>query len=161
MKLKCGWLMLMAGICGGAWASEPGCYRTAEAAAAQAGVRGVDGYRLEGRRRDVFSGAVWATVKSCAHPERPGIMVIVSGEAGRSGVALKHDAAAMILLAGSKVTLVEMDDFVRIEMQGVAQGSGALGDRIKVRLVAVSADGGERFVDGIVRGSDWVEVAAR
>ncbi len=151
----------MAGVCGGAWASEPGCYRTAEAAAAQTGVRGVDGFRLEGRRRDVFSGAVWATVKSCAHPERPGVLIVAGGDAPRVRAAPRAETPAMVLMAGAKVTLIEQDDAVRIEMQGVAQGSGAVGDRVRVRLVSVGGDGEERFVDGIVRGRDLVEVAAR
>jgi flagella basal body P-ring formation protein FlgA len=67
----------------------------------------------------------------------------------------------MVLMAGAKVTLIEQDVAVRIETQGVAQGSGAVGDRVKVRLVTLSAEGGERFVDGIVRASDVVEMVAR
>ncbi len=155
------WAMLMSGVCGGAWASEPGCYRTVEAAATQSGVRGVDGFRLEGRQRDVFSGAVWATVKSCTHPERPGVLVMAGGDLVRVAGATRSEAAAMVLLAGAKVTLIQRDEAVRIEMQGVAQGSGAVGDRVRVRLLALTADGSERFVDGIVRGSDVVEVVTR
>ncbi len=154
------WLVLvLGGVCAGARASEPGCYRTAEAAAAQTGIRGVDGFRLEGRQRDVFSGAVWATVKSCAHPERPGVLVMAAGEIGRVGRgAASPVEAPMVLVAGARVTLVETDDNVRIQMPGVAQGSGVVGDRVRVRLLALTAEGGERFVDGIVRGRDVVEM---
>ncbi len=160
MKLQWVCVLLTAGICGGAWASEPGCYKTVEAAAAQSGVRGVDGFRLEGRRRDIFSGAVWATVKSCAHPEHPGVLIMTGGDTVRAARA-PRDTPAMVLMAGAKVTLIEQDVAVRIETQGVAQGSGAVGDRVKVRLVTLSAEGGERFVDGIVRASDVVEMVAR
>lgn len=161
MRLRLLWLVVMTAAFGSSWASEPGCYRTAEEAAAQAGVRGVDGFRLEGRRRDVFSGAVWATVRSCAHPERPGVLVIAGGEIGGAGVATRIDAASIVLRTGAKVTLIEHDELVRIEMQGVAQGNGILGDRVRVRLMALSSDRGERFVEGIVRGADVVEMVAR
>jgi hypothetical protein len=151
----------MAVVCGSAWASEPGCYRTVEAAAAQSGVRGVNGFRLEGRQRDVFSGAVWVTVKSCAHPEQPGVLVMAGTDATRVAALPRHEAPALVVLAGAKVTLIQRDDVVQIQMQGVTQGSGGLGDRVKVRLLALGNDGTERFVDGIVRGSDVVEVVAR
>jgi hypothetical protein len=160
-------LVVLVAVSSGAWASEPGCYRTAEAAAVQVGVRGVDGYRLEGRRRDVFSGAVWSTVKSCQHPEQPGFLVMASAVVGRFGTAMsvgmasRSEALALVLLAGAKVTVVQTDDVVRIEMNGVAQGSGAVGDRIRVRIVTANEEAEERFVEGIVRGSDVVELVTR
>ena len=153
------WISL---VCAGACASQPGCYRTAEAAAAQTGVRGVDGFRLEARRRDVFSGAVWATVKSCAHPERPGVLVMAAwGDLGPPRVIAEGEKPGLVLVAGARVTIVERDEAIRIEMPGVAQGSGVVGDWVRVRLLTLSEDGGERFVDGIVRASGVVEVAAR
>jgi hypothetical protein len=151
---------LWAGLCAGAWASEPACYLTADAAAAQSGVRGVDGFRLEGRQRDVFSGAVWATVRSCAHPERPGVLVMGAGEVGRPGPG-KVAEAGMVLVAGTKVTLTQNEGVVHIEMQAVAQGSGAVGDRVRVRLLTVSPEGGERFAEGVVRGGHAVELVGR
>ncbi len=161
MKRHLVWWMLMAGVCGGAWASEPGCYRTVEEAAAQAGVRSVDGFRLDGRRRDVFSGVVWATVKSCAHPERPGVLVMTAEDVALAGVAMRTEAPAMVMTAGTKVTLIARDPVARIEMQCVAQGSGIVGDRVRVRLLTLSANGGEQFLDGIVRSSGVVEMEAR
>jgi hypothetical protein len=46
-------------------------------------------------------------------------------------------------------------------MQCVAQGSGIVGDRVRVRLLTLSANGGEQFLDGIVRSSGVVEMEAR
>jgi flagella basal body P-ring formation protein FlgA len=86
---------------------------------------------------------------------------MAGGDLVRVAGATRSEAAAMVLLAGAKVTLIQRDEAVRIEMQGVAQGSGAVGDRVRVRLLALTADGSERFVDGIVRGSDVVEVVTR
>jgi hypothetical protein len=161
MRIVLSVLLTMAGVCGGAWASEPGCYRTVEAAATQSGARGVAGFRLDSRQRDVFSGAVWVTVKSCAHPEQPGVLVMVGTDATRVAALPRHEAPALVVLSGAKVTLIERDEVVRIEMQGVTQSSGSVGDHVKVRLLALGNDGTERFVDGIVRGSDVVEVVAR
>ena len=154
-------VVLLALAYGAARASEPVCYRTAEAAAMQIGVRGVDGFRLEGRERDVFSGVIWATVKSCTHPERPGVLMMATGAPGRAGVKATSEPAAMVLKAGTKVTLIETDGLVRIEMPGVAQGSGSVGDRIQIRLLTLSGEGSERFVHAIVRGGDVVEGVTR
>jgi flagella basal body P-ring formation protein FlgA len=67
----------------------------------------------------------------------------------------------MVMTAGTKVTLIARDPVARIEMQCVAQGSGIVGDRVRVRLLTLSANGGEQFLDGIVRSSGVVEMEAR
>jgi hypothetical protein len=167
-------ISVMCGVLRTASASEPSCYRTAQGAAAQTGVRGVQGFRLESVRRDVFSGVAWATVRSCGHPEWPGTLVMLS--AGNAGGALGALAgrrsevaprAALVLLAGARVQLVETSGSVRMEMSGIAQSSGAIGDRIRVRMVPVSGDGtdvgsswsaSERFLTGVIRSAGLVEV---
>lgn len=185
MKTRNGWIswtswlgwtiVLVAAVSASAWASEPGCYRTEDAAAEQVGVRGVEGFRLEGVHRDVFSGASWATVKSCQHPERPGVLVLLNaGARGAGSHEPASEAAAarpMVVLAGSRVRLVISDAVSRMEVSAVAQTSAALGDRVRVRLVAVSGGGGsdavqswgtnERFAVGVVKSTNLVEVEAR
>jgi hypothetical protein len=170
-------IFAMAGsVC--ARASEPSCYSSSAEAAAQVGVRGVEGYRLETLRRDALAGTVWAIVKSCGHPERPGVMVLASvgsGIAGSfaAGMARSSEATvakALVMLAGTKVRLVQTSDNIRVEMGGVAQSSGAIGDVVRVRLMEVSLDGSpgdqaswaptERFATGVVRSRDLVEVEA-
>jgi hypothetical protein len=74
------------------------------------------------------------------------------------------------MLAGTKVRMVQTSDNIRVEMGGVAQSSGAIGDVVRVRLMIVSLDGGsgdqaswaptERFATGVVRSRDLVEVEA-
>jgi hypothetical protein len=179
MRMRVGLAMVLVGACGCAWGSEPSCYRSSAEAAAQTGVRGVEGYRLETVRRDVFSGAVWATVKSCGHPERPGVMLLASVGTGLGGgisvgMARRSEIAAdrvLVMLAGTRVRFVETDENARMEMSAVAQSSGAVGDRVRVRLLPVSSDGGsdgatswassERFATGIVRSRDLVEMETR
>jgi flagella basal body P-ring formation protein FlgA len=73
----------------------------------------------------------------------------------------RSEAASLVLVAGSRVTLIQKDELVRIEMQGVAQGSGSVGDRVKVRLLTLSEDGGEQYAEGIIRGKDVVEMVTR
>jgi hypothetical protein len=72
------------------------------------------------------------------------------------------------MLAGSRVRLVQTSDKVQMEMSGVAQESGAVGDRVRVRLLPLSSDGAlgeqtswassERFATGVVRSRNLVEV---
>lgn len=174
-----GCLTVFAALGSKSWASEPACYLTAEAAAAQVGVRSVTGYRVEGRRRDVFSGVLWSTIMNCEHPERPRTLVLTSPEieparvtspnavssllAAAPGIALAapRDSAPLILLAGTRVRFVQADQVSRIELNGLAQGSGALGDHVRVRILRAMDEGSERFVEGTIRSSTLVEVVTQ
>ena len=166
MRVRIGGMLLVALLgCAKAWASEPVCFRSPGEAAAQNGVRGVTGYRLESQRRDVLAGTVWAVVRSCGHPERPATLVLAGAAVVRpAGLAAGvNDASrSLALLAGTKVRVVVHDDVSRIEMNGVAQGSGALGERVVVRLVPANAEPGapEQFATGVVCGASLVEVGS-
>ncbi len=163
-----------------AMASEPVCFADPAGAASGLGARGANGYRLEAVRRDAFSGSVWASVRSCVHPEWPGQMVLASGAAGAlepslGNAALRSLGGALrpgpLVLPGALVRLVEVRENVRIESAGIAQAMGAAGDRIQVRLIPLSAPAGDesgtawtsgqRVVTGIVRGRRLVEVETR
>lgn len=162
----------------GAVASEPVCYTTADAAARQSGTRGVQGYRLEGMSRDVFSGVLWATVRSCEAPERPALLVPVPGGAvawvapslslaafGRVRLAQDKELAVR---AGAKVQVRQLSENIRLEMAAIALGSAAVGDSVRVRLIpagggdgnqaGASWGGGERFATGVVTARNVVEV---
>jgi len=152
--------------CGWAMASEPDCYRTAEDAVAQAGARGVQGFRVETVRRDIFSGAAWATVRSCTHPEWPAsLLLVASGHPVVAPARLElwrpSPERIFVVRAGTRVRLVATDENTRLEASGVALANAALGDRIQVRLLPVSAISSdpapERLATGIVRGRDLVE----
>ena len=172
MRVQAALMVVIFGVVGSASGSEPSCYGSAADAVAQVGVRGVVGYRLEGTRRDLFSGALWATVRACGHPERPALLVMASvGSEFAPGLARQAEIRANVVTAGSRVRLVESDGNVRLEVSAIAQGNAAIGDRIRVRLVPVSSDSGlsggtswtanEQFATGIVRSRDVVEMEAR
>ena len=150
-------------------ASEPSCFSTAAAAVTQTGVRGVQGFRLVRVQHDAFSGLDWATVTDCGHPEHPAAMLlVVAGTNVPKSLQSSRDSvvSALVMQAGMRVRLIVRDDLLRLEMTAVAQTSGAIGDRIRVRLLPVSVNLGEatswsdseRFATGTVRSRDEVEM---
>lgn len=148
----------------GCRASEPVCFRTPADAAEQTGVRGVSGYWLESANRDVYAGTVWAVVKSCEHPERPG--VVVFGGLGQRPAMSAHaevqSSRPRLLQAGARVQVVIDDGLARLQMSGIALAGGAAGDPVRVRLIPASAEQGtEQFATGVVRGSGTVEVMTK
>ena len=62
-----------------------------------------------------------------------------------------------VVAIGAVVRVVRADVNVRLEMAGVAQESGAIGDAVRVRVG--SADDA-RFVQAVVRGDGLVELEA-
>ena len=62
-----------------------------------------------------------------------------------------------VVVAEMVVRVVRIEDNLRLEMAGVAQGSGGVGDAVRVR---VGAAGEERFVEGVIRGEGLVELGA-
>ena len=177
--------LLLFAIVSPAHASEPVCFATTAEAAAQVGVRGVHGYWLTSSRRDPLSGAVWATVGSCEHPEWPKTVLLasVAEEASLLSPALRHGMASaaeltppaaaqrvIVMQAGSRVTLLKLSATERMEVSGIVQTSAAVGDRVKVRLLSVSASSGpddqsswseQRFAVGVVRSATLVEMESR
>ncbi len=114
---------------------------------------------------DRGSGARWATVLDCKHPEWPARMVLlpansspVVGETREVAVAsLQHS----FVRVGEKVKLWSSDDLLRIEVDGVAEETKEEGQRIRVRLIQHMGSYGqspERQLMGVVRGSGDVEL---
>ena len=154
--------IFLAGCCCLPGRAETGCFHSVKEAALQAGVRDGEGFRLEGIRLDRVGGGRWARVVSCVHPERPGMAVRVADE--RPGVQVAGVAAGRLfgvgrtlVEIGSVVQVVQVEANVRLEVAGVAQESGAMGDAIRVR---VGAAGLEHFVAAVVRGEGLVEMEA-
>ncbi len=159
-RLVAGALVSMASCC----AAQKGCYRSAVEAAAAAGVEDAKGYRVESVSYDVFSQTGWALVRSCAHPERPGLMLRVATGKTPAGamVSASKDAAMrspVVVFAGTRVRVVKVEEVLRMELAGVAQASGREGDWIEVRLMGV--DEREQFVTGLVRRDGSVEMDGR
>ncbi len=155
-------VLFLAGCCCLPGRAETGCFHSVKEAVSQAGVRDGEGFRLEGIRLDRVGGGRWARVVSCLHPERPGMAVRIAGDGAEVQVA---GAAAgklfgvgrTLVAIGSVVQVVQVEANVRLELAGVAQENGALGDAIRVR---VGAAGLEHFVAAVVRGEGLVELEA-
>ena len=156
-----GALLLGAGAC----KAESHCFSTPLQAALQVGEQEGGGYRLELVRRDALSGRSWARVRSCAHPEWPAMVVPAEGalirdqaayaDHGRA-VAQYVPASELVVKVGHPVTVIDLQALTRIEMPGIAQSSGRVGERVWVRIVAPPG-GEDRTVQGIVRGARMVE----
>jgi hypothetical protein len=107
----------------------------------------------------------WATVVSCAHPERPGISLRVdeAHPASRAVAALaQRDRASItpVVRAGEIVQIWRQEPLLRIEVAGIAEQSGVVGERIHVRLLHRN-DGtstNEAELTGVVRGRAEVEM---
>jgi hypothetical protein len=114
---------------------------------------------------DRGSGARWATVMDCKHPEWPARMVLlpasssqVPAEAREVAVVARHH---FFVRAGEKVKLWSSDDLLRIEVDGIAEETKEEGQRIRVRLIQHMGSYGqspERQLMGVVRGSGDVEL---
>ena len=158
-------ILLLTGCCCLAGRGESTCFRTIKEAALQAGVRDGEGFQLAGIRLDRVGGGRWARVVSCSHPERPGMALRVpesplerASENAHSPAAPLSAAApqsvpAPLVLVGALVHVFKIEQNVRLEMAGVAQQSGGLGDTVKVRVGAV---GEERLASAVVRGEGLV-----
>lgn len=157
------------GLCGAvcltaARASEPPreCFRTPASAAAQAegGDPGFDGggFRLEGYRQDPLGSRRWALVRSCSHPERPALAVAMLREAAQQAPRSRaaSEARPILIRAGERIRLVSSSANVRMELEAVAQGSGAAGQTVRVRLMSQPGEP-ERFLDAVVRQAGEVE----
>jgi len=145
------------------------CAATPEAAVRLAGVKasapiGADneGYRVTGVRWDPVLQQNWVTVVSCGHPEWPGIL-LRTGETRRLPTVLSTPAQeehVPLVRAGDIVELWRQEDRLRIEVGGVAEQSGSLGETIRVRLLRQqgSSQSAEEQFNGIVRGPADVEM---
>ena len=155
------WMVLL--MTGAAWASEPphGCFKSvAEAVAVTHAFNGdaAAGFRVETLRRDVLHGTSWATVRSCEHPERPAAVVAVQSlKQERAGQAVDV-VSVPVVRAGSEVRLIRTESNARLEMRGVTQANGAVGDRIAVRVLRTSEDGAVQMVMAVVRSADVLEM---
>lgn len=158
-----GWLAWL--VPAAAFAVTPVCYPTPAEAAhpTPAAVTATgSGYRAEQRRYDPLLGRYWVVVLDCEHPERPAQTV-----ASSNGPAAVHDAARTlgstrpaVVKAGSLVRVVSNSASFHLETPAYAESNGAIGDRIRVRLVRLSAEAGQPAVEltATVRGPDYLEL---
>jgi hypothetical protein len=120
------------------------------------------GYRVASVRWDPIMRQSWATIVSCGHPEWPGTS-LRTGDANHA----THEVSAQaredrspVVRAGDIVEIWRQEDLLRIEVTGVAEQSGSVGETIRVRLLrrAGSNQSVEEQFSGIVRGRADVEM---
>lgn len=127
------------------------------------------GYRVTSIRWDPVLRQNWAMVARCDHPEWPEFSLRAeqasagTGYAGESitqatGRPLIH--APIVVHAGDIVQVWKSEDLLRIDVTGVAEESGGVGKRIRVRLRRRNTDDQsiEEQLTGIVRGPSNVEM---
>jgi flagellar basal body P-ring formation chaperone FlgA len=169
-KIFLGWIALLGllGLASVAWAAD--CAGT-PAAALKSGVtisslsspQSADqGYRVTSVRWDPVMRQSWAIIVSCGHPEWPGIS-LRTDEADHTAHGMSVQAreeSSPVVRAGGIVALWRQEEMLRIEVTGVAEQSGSVGETIRVRLLRRpgSNQSVEEQFSGIVRGRADVEM---
>jgi hypothetical protein len=120
------------------------------------------GYRVASVRWDPVMQQSWATIVSCEHPEWPGVSLRTS-EPSHASTGLSTQAReerVPLVRAGDIVELWRQEDLLRIEVSGVAEQGGSMGETIRVRLLrrTGSNQSAEEQFSGIVRGRAEVEM---
>jgi hypothetical protein len=139
-----------------------------------------DGYRRQGSFYDFTLGRTWVVLASCGHPEMPRLAVAAgqhpeqeSAPATGSGEAVLASPGAKLgkgadpppplraapplsrplVVAGERVRLWRQDGVARLDLAGIALGSGAAGSRVRVRVLASG-----KVFRGMVRAPGVVEL---
>ena len=121
------------------------------------------GYRVIGIQSDPILGQRWAIVANCAHSEWPDLAIqtgILAEIAPLQTYQRPTVSSVPLVHVGDIVRLWKQEDLLQIEVAGVSEESGGLGETIRVRLLPRNPDGQwipERF-SGIVRGPSDVEM---
>jgi Chaperone for flagella basal body P-ring formation len=124
------------------------------------------GYRVTTIQFDAVLGQRWAMIVSCGHPEWPAFSLPANSATsikipqGGNHVLTESVRTAPIVRAGDVVRLWKQESLLRIEIAGVSEESGGLGNTIRVRLLRRNTDDQsipEEF-SGVVRGPSNVEI---
>ena len=119
-------------------------------------------------KHDAVRDLRWALVVDCEHPERPArwmpagkdVAEMKTVAAVAAPVVAVQSVASLVVKAGDTVRVWSSGGVVRMETTGVAQENGAVGARIRVRMLrqGMESVGEERFVTGVVAGPGSVEM---
>jgi hypothetical protein len=122
------------------------------------------GYRVAKIQSDPVLRQTWAMIIHCGHPGWPAVALPLGNSILpirlREQESAKRISASVVIRAGDIVRLWRQDSSLRIEVTGISEGSGGLGDLVKVRLLRRNTDDqsiAEQF-SGIVRGPSDVEM---
>ena len=152
--------------------AQAACYSTPNAAieslkagTSQSSALASGGYRVTSIQSDPVLGQRWATVANCEHTEWPVSAVQIDGldvseSSQKNPIHTVNSRSIPVVHVGDIVRLWKQENLLRIEVAGVSEESGGLGETIRVRLLPRNPDGQwipERF-SGIVRGPSDVEM---
>ncbi len=123
------------------------------------------GYRVTRVESDQILGKRWAIVVRCGHPEWPEVALQTSGARSMIAAPMKSSlgksaSPSPVVRAGEIVRLWKQESSLRIEVAGVSEESGALGQTIRVRLLRRNTEDQsipEQFF-GVIRGPSDVEM---
>ncbi|QNI35435.1 flagella basal body P-ring formation protein FlgA [Edaphobacter albus] len=121
-----------------------------------------ENYRVIATRWDPVLNQRWAVISSCDHPEHPSISFAIS-KPDRETISSQFRATSLlpfpVVHAGDLVQLWGQDQNLHVEIAGRAEQNGAVGNRIRVRLLRSGFDTGrEQTMLGVVRGPRNVEL---
>ena len=144
------------------------CYPTPQAAIAgsQSTSSGVQndagGYHVVRTDTDSLLRRSWVTVASCDHPEWPAWILAASARPLIRPARLPSDSASSLVVihAGDPVRLWRQEAFLRIQVAGISEQTGIVGQTIRVRLAAARDAGSSQPEErsGIVQGRSDVEM---
>lgn len=134
------------------------CSRTPELAAGGVPGRSTEfgesgGYRVVAVRRDLVGQGTWAEVRACAHPEWPAYIVPASAEA----VPTQKRPLELAVRFGERVFVRQNTASARIQIVGIADRSGAIGDQIPISIASFGDQGMVRR-NAVIRGKGEVEL---
>ncbi|WP_433964759.1 flagella basal body P-ring formation protein FlgA [Tunturiibacter gelidiferens] len=122
------------------------------------------GYRVARIQSDPVLQQSWAMIIHCGHPGWPAVALPLHDSILpiqlREQESPNNIPASVVIRTGEIVRLWRQERSLRIEVAGISEGNGGLGDLIKVRLLRRSTDDqttAEQF-SGIVRGRSDVEM---
>jgi len=127
------------------------------------------GYRVTRIQSDRVLGQRWAMIVSCGHPEWPAFAFPANGaisirppQEGDHSL-IETVKMAPVVHAGDIVRLWRQESLLRIEVDGISEESGGLGNTIRVRLWRGTTDNQSipQQFSGIVRGPLNVEMQPR
>jgi hypothetical protein len=120
------------------------------------------GYTLLKIQRDHVLRRNWAIVGSCNHPEWATLALPVLDYSfiDLPSKNLTRLSTPVLVHAGGVVHLWKREALLQLEMAGISEENGSLGQTVRVRLAQTSADSSaapEQFT-GVVRGPSDVEM---
>lgn len=129
------------------------------------GAASTSGYRLEAVRWDPLLQQRWALVSICGRPDLPHLMLPLQRATTRDGIST---TPFPVVHVGDVVHIVSQEEFMRMELTGIAEENGVLGARVRVHLLQPGAIGapptqtvfnsGNRSMQVVIRGPHEAEI---